>query len=117
MSPHTHCTDAIAFEAAAALDAYEAELALLARRGAHASELACADAAVRRACSWCMRLPQLSVASLALLLSHYGILSELSRRGPAGGAAAPLVQMQAHQACIRRLRRQCRELFVSARLH
>jgi hypothetical protein len=113
MNPHPHCTDAIALEAAAALENYEAELAVVARGGANASRLARADAAVRRTCSWCMRLPQLSVDAVALLLSHYRVLSELSRpRAPARRAAA-LLPLQAHQACIQRLRRHCRELALA----
>jgi hypothetical protein len=116
MIPPSHCTDAIAFEAAAALDDYEAELALVAGGGANASELARTDAAVRRTCGWCMRLPQLSVDAVALLLSHYRVLSELSRpRAPARPAAA-LVPLQAHQACIQRLRRHCRQLLLAPHL-
>ena len=74
------CTDACAFEAAAALDGYEARLAFLSRARAHPAELARADAEIRKVCTACAALPQLSVASVALLLSHYRLLAELARR-------------------------------------
>ncbi|MEJ8838822.1 hypothetical protein [Ramlibacter sp. AN1133] len=111
-----HCAHAIAFEAAAALDQYESDLAFLRDGDAQACDFARADAEVRAACSRCMRLPQLCVDAIALLLSHHRLLAELGRPGEARARHAPLARLQSHQRCIARLRRQCRKLFIAPHL-
>lgn len=112
-----HTTDAIAFEAAAALDGYEARLGLLSEASARPSDLAQADAEIRNVCRWCAHLPELSVACVALLLSHYRLMGELSQRATRRVAAARLAHIQSHNACIALLRQQCRMLFLAPHLH
>ena len=105
--------DAIAFEAAAALDAYEERLLRLQQVKAEPALLADGAAELHRACSCCIYLPQLSVACVALLLSHYRLMGRLSGGGAALALADAATALQAHQHCIAALRRSCRELFLA----
>lgn len=106
--------EAMAFEATAALDRYEEQLAFLVE-GDRADSVPRAQAELRRLSDLCLRLPQLASSSLALLLAHHRLLAEMARdEGPPPRA---LACMDAVEECIRVLRRQCRELFVAAHLH
>jgi hypothetical protein len=112
-----HSPDAIAFEAAAALDGYEARLGLLSRADVNPSDFGRADADIRKVCCWCVHLPQPSVCCVALLLSHYHLMSELSQELTGRLAPARLARIQSHNAYIAQLRHQCRSLFLAPHLH
>ncbi|HEY0823493.1 MAG TPA: hypothetical protein VGD76_06870 [Ramlibacter sp.] len=109
-------TDAIAFEAAAALDAYEEQLTQLRRHGADPGRIGAMQAALRRAGSLCLRLPHLSGASLALLLSHHRLLADLARAGDDARLAATAPSLEPVEECVRDLQRLCRELFLASHL-
>ena len=109
------CTDALAFEAAAALDAYEEHLLTLRRHGAQPWRIALFHRQLRRVCSCCLGLPQVSGASVALLLAHHRWLAELCAEGRLADAAAP--SLVAVEQCLGSLQRACRELFVAPHLH
>lgn len=109
--------NAMAFEAAAALEAYEDQLAATRRLGAHPARIAVLQRELRRVCGCCLRLPQLSVGSVALLLAHHRLLAELARpdREP---AAAPVAALRRDvEQCVATLQRACRELFLAPHLH
>ena len=108
-------TDAMAFEAAAALDAYEEQLMDL-RSWLADRRIACVQLELRRVCGHCMGLPQLSGATMALLLAHHRLLAELASRNVPQSDAPPAALADV-QDCVIALRRQCRELFVAPRLH
>ena len=108
-------TDTIAFEAAAALDAYEEQLASLRRPGASPGRVASMQVELRRICSLCLVLPQLSASSLALLLAHHRLLAVLAGSTP-GLAAEHRASFDAVEQCVRGLRRQCSELFRAPHL-
>lgn len=107
------CTDTLAFEAAAALAAYEEQLDTLQRSGPHPRSVAAIQGALGHLCNRCLRLPQLSGAGISLLLAHHRMLAELAR----GPVAAPAAGLQELERCIRTLRRACRELFLAPHLH
>lgn len=111
-----HAPDAIAFEAATALDAYEARLEVLFRSDAQPWMIAQTDAEIRQIWCWCLHLPQLSMACVALLLSHYRLMGELGSQATKRGTAARLAHIQSHTACIAFLRQQCGMLLFPARL-
>ncbi|MBC5785444.1 hypothetical protein H8N03_21025 [Ramlibacter sp. USB13] len=106
--------DTIAFEAAAALDAYEARMARMARGVATPADLALAAGDLHRLCARCMHLPRVSASCIGLLLSHYRLLASLA--GADDACLAPSLR-RAHQACIERLRQECREFFLAPHLH
>lgn len=110
------CTEAVAFEAAAALDAYEDQLLAL-RLGPHPQGVARIQRELRRACSCCLRLPQLSGASVALLLAHHRLLADLTRRGEDRAGAAGAAGLRDVEQCLATLQRACRELFLAPHLH
>ena len=109
----TQSTGAMAFEATAALDRYEEQLAALRRQGAAAETVVRAQAELHRICDVCLHLPRLSSAALDLLLSHHRLLAELAR----GQGAPARASQDSVDRCIALLRRECRGLFVAAHLH
>lgn len=106
-------TDTIAFELAAALDAYEEQLAAV-RRSRSPLAVAQLQRRVHRVCRSCLGLPQLAAATVAFVLSHHGVLADLMCDGRAPPAQS---RLQALDQCIVSLRRQCRELFLAPHLH
>lgn len=111
------CTEAVAFEAAAALEAYEDQLLAMRRSGVHPQGVARVQGELRRVCGCCLRLPQLAGASVALLLAHHRLLAELARRGADGAAAPAAARLQEVEQCLATLHRACRELFLAPHLH
>jgi hypothetical protein len=109
--------DAIAFEAAAALDAYEERVLRLRQARAEPALLAHAGSDLHRVCGCCIHLPQLSVGCVTLLLSHYRLMRRLAGGNGALPAADRSQALEAHQRCIAALRRSCRELLLAPRLH
>src|SRR5690606_33173792 len=93
-------SEAVAFEAAAALEAYEDQLLALRRLGAHPQRIAIAQRELRRACGSCLRLPQLAGASVALLLAHHRLLAELARQGEHLAAAPAAVRLEEVERCV-----------------
>jgi hypothetical protein len=110
------CTEAVAFEAAAALDAYEDQLFAMRRLGANQLRIATIQKEMKRVCSCCHRLPQLSGASIALLLAHHRLLAKLASTGE-DNAGLPAAGSQEVEQCVLTLQRACRELFLAPRLH
>ena len=112
-----HCTETAAFEASAALDAYEEQLLTSRVMGASPHRLALMQTKLRRACACCVLLPQLSAASIALLLAHHQLLAELAR--PAGGTSEERgsTTVKAVEQCVANLQRGCRHLFLAPHLH
>ena len=108
---------AIAFEAAAALDAYEEGLLRLRQSRAEPALLAHAGTDLHRVCGCCIHLPQLSVGCVTLLLSHYRLMRRLAGGSGALAEAEGRTALEAHQRCIAALRRSCRELLLAPRLH
>jgi hypothetical protein len=111
-----HCTDAIAFEAAAALDAYEEQLLTVRRTGPDPHRFVRLQVALRRVCNCCLHWPQLSAPSIALLLAHHGLLAELARMGEGRAADASPASMEAVEQCVAMLQRRCRELLLAPHL-
>ena len=111
-------TDAIAFRAAAALDGYEEQLLALCGNGADPARIAAMQLELRRLCTCCLVLPQLSGPALTLLLAHHSLLTELSRADADADArdAAP-GSLPAVEQSLRMLRSRCRELLVAPNLH
>lgn len=110
------CTDAIAFEAAAALDAYEARLLTLRCAGTDPHAIASLQADLKRVCGCCLRLPQLSGASVALLLAHHRLLAELTRPVVDGDKGGLTPGFRAVEQCVGLLQRGFRRLFLSPHL-
>lgn len=110
------CTDAMAFEAAAALDAYDEQLLELRRTGPQPGRVHLLQQQLARVCSCCMPLPQLLAPSIALLLAHRRYVAEMAGLGQGcrRGAASP--GLEAVTQCIGLLQRRCRELFLAAHL-
>lgn len=111
------CTEAVAFKAAAALEAYEDGLLAMRRSGVHPQAVARVQKELRRVCSCCLRLPQLSGASVALLLAHHRLLARLARRGENAAVAPGAALLQEVEQCLATLRRACRQLFLAPHLH
>ncbi len=111
------CADAIGFQAAAALEAYEEDLAGLLARGADAAAMARLQLRLRQACTCCLPLPQLSASAVALMLAHHRFLADFCRSG--GNAAQPEAarSLRTLEHCAAVLKGGCRELFVAAHLH
>jgi hypothetical protein len=109
-------TDAIAFEAAAALDAYEEQLLTVRRIGAHPHQLASTQMELRRVCNCCLRLPQLSGPGLALLLAHHRLLAEWASGHKEGVVDAASPSLATVEQCLASLQRRCRELFLAPHL-
>lgn len=105
--------DTAAFEATAALEAYEDQLRALRRCGARESVIAPLHEALRRVSANCLRLPQLSGPSLALLLAHHRLLADLSHAGGAAARAPSGARLLELEQCMGTLRRACRELFLA----
>ncbi len=110
-------TEAIAFEAAAALEDYEAHLLAMHRPGARPRSVATFQKELSRVRSCCLRLPQLSGASVALLLAHHKLLAELARGDGDKALALRAVELQRVEQCVVALQRACRELFLARHLH
>lgn len=111
------CTEAVAFEAAAALETYEDRLLAMRELGADPQRIALVQRELRRVCSWCMRLPRLSGPSLALLLAHHRLLAALARSGEDAAQASETAGLREVQESVATLHRACRELFLAAHLH
>lgn len=111
------CTEAVAFEAAAALEAYEHQLLAMRRPGAQPRRIATIQRELRRVCGCCLRLPQLSGASLALLLAHHRLLAELARSDADQAVRPAAAALQEVEQCVVILQRACRELFLAPHLH
>lgn len=111
------CTEAVAFEAAAALETYEDRLLAVRELGADPQHVALVQRDLRRVCSCCMRLPGLSGPSLALLLAHHRLLAALARCGEDGAQAAETAGLREVQDCVATLHRACRGLFLAPHLH
>lgn len=111
------CTEAVAFEAAAALEAYEDQLLALRAPGVDPRRIAAVQRELRRVCSCCLRLPQLSGASIALLLAHHRLLAELARAGEHRARHAPAAGLREVEQCVAALQRACRELFLAPHRH
>lgn len=111
------CTAVVAFEAAAALDAYEDQLSAMRRPGARAARIPMLQAELRRVCYCCLGLPQLSVASVALLLAHHRLVADMTQpeRDPAAAPAA--ASLRDVEQCLATLQRACRDLFLAPHLH
>ena len=113
---NSQCNDAVAFEAAAALDAYGMQLASVRRDGMHAHRLASLQAALARVCSCCLGLPSLSAPAIALLLAHHRVLAELGQSEAAMHAPASQPGLHAIEQCVAHLQLLCRKLFLAAHL-
>lgn len=111
-----HATDTLAFELAAALDAYEEQLAAVRRRPT-ADAAAQLQRRLHRVCHSCPGLPQLAAATVALMLAHHGLLSDLMRDGRSERTPSVQPSMQALEQSVRSLQRQCREMFLAPYLH
>lgn len=111
------CTEAIAFEAAAALENYEAHLLSIHRLGGRPRNVATFQKELSRVRSCCLRLPQLSGASVALLLAHHKLLAELARGDGDKSLALRAAELQKVEKCVVTLQRACRELFLARHLH
>ncbi|QJW85380.1 hypothetical protein HK414_24450 [Ramlibacter terrae] len=61
-------------------------------------------------------MPQLSVASVALLLAHHRLLADLAF-SEAQPPRVPECNTREVEQCLADLRRACRELFLSPHLH
>lgn len=108
--------DILAFELAAALDAYEEQLAALASTG-RLIGVAQLQRTLHQVSQSCVGLPQLAGATVDLVLSHHGFVADLMRDGGSGGAPASEESVQALEHCVRSLQRQCRQMFVAPHLH
>jgi hypothetical protein len=111
------CTDALAFRAAAALDGYEEKLFALDVDRADTQAIAAMQLELRRLCTCCLGLPQLSGAALALLLAHHRLLADLSHQGSGRPADVAARSLRAVQEALEQLRSRCRELLVAPHLH
>lgn len=111
------CTEAVAFEAAAALEAYEDQLLAMRELGVHPRRVAMIQRELGRVSSCSLRLPQLSGPSLALLLAHHRLLAALARSGEGGTGACEPAGLQEVEQCVVTLHRACRELFLAPHLH
>lgn len=109
-------TDAIAFEAAAALETYEEQLAALRCARTGPGGIASMQTALRRICGVCLCLPQLSTATLAVLLAHHRLLADLARAGMSPAAGWCSASFDAVEQSVRVLQRKCRELFLAPQL-
>jgi hypothetical protein len=109
--------DALAFEAAAALDAYEEQLASLRRTGPDPECIAALQRELHRVCSRSPRLPQLQSACVALLLAHHRLLAELADGNSQAGSERASTVRRIHEESLQLLRRECRMLFLAAHLH
>lgn len=109
--------DALAFQAAAALDAYKEQLASLRRWGPDPDGIAALQRELRRVCSRFSRLPQLQSARVALLLVHLRLLAELARGSPQAGRDGESTAGRVHEESLQMLRRECRALLLAAHLH
>lgn len=109
------CTDTIAFEAAAALDAYGEHLAGLHGGSAAPARIASMQQELRRICSCCARVPELSGPSIALLLAHHRLLADLARH-PDPDAREDAASMLAVDQCLALLQRRCREMLLAPHL-
>lgn len=109
------CTDAIAFEAAAALDSYGEQLAGLRGEMAAPARIASMQQELRRVCGCCARVPELSGPSIALLLAHHRLLADLARH-PEPDAQEDAASMGAVDQCLALLQRRCRELLLAPHL-
>lgn len=115
--PPAQRKDAIGFEAAAALDAYEEQLHAMRGLGVQARQVARLQGELRRVCRCCLRIPQLSGPGIDLLLAHHRLLAELARCGEEWLADPVAPGVEAVERCLANLRRACRELFLAPHLH
>ena len=111
------CTDALGFQAAAALEAYEELLPGVCRPDADPGRTGLLQLALRRVCTCCLGSAQLSGAALGLLLAHHALLSELTRSGGDLSDAAAAQALRRVEECVHVLKRACRELFLAPHLH
>lgn len=111
------CTDALAFEAAAALEAYEEQLLAMRGPGAAPRGAALIQRELTRVCGCCLRLPQLAGASVGLMIAHHRLLADLASRGEDGRTAPGAARLQEVEQCLAILQRSCRELFLAPHLH
>lgn len=108
--------DAVAFQAAAALESYEEHLLCACEDGCRLLELTVAESDLQHLRSTCTRLPQLRAPLLELLLSHSRLLAQGAAPDCAHVRTALEAGLQQHRECISSLRRHCRELFVAPHL-
>jgi hypothetical protein len=94
------CSDALAFEAAAALEAYEERLLALRGVGTHLRNVAEVQRELGRVCNCCLRLPQLAGASVDLLLAHHKLLADLARAGKGPSDAIGGAGLEEVQRCV-----------------
>lgn len=107
--------DAVAFQAAVALESYEEHLLCACEDGCRLLEMAEAESDLQQLRSTCTRLPQLRAPLLELLISHSRLLAQGA--APEAGLPAGIPGgLQQHRECISSLRRRCRELFVAPHL-
>jgi hypothetical protein len=111
------CADAAGFQVAAALEAYEEQLVGVCRESGDPARTGRLQAALRKVCSCCLGLPQLSAAALALLIAHHRFLADLSRSGGDPAAPAPACSLRIVEQCVQFLKRHCREMFLAPHLH
>lgn len=107
-----HAPDTLAFELAAALDAYEEQLALL-RSAPTAAAAAQLQRKLHRVCHGCGGLPQLAAAAVALMLAHHGLLADLMRDDRNESARPLRPCFLAVEQSVRVLQRHCREMFLA----
>lgn len=111
------CAETVAFEAAAALEAYDEQLLAMRELGFDPRRVALIQRELRRVCSCSLRLPQLSGPSLALLLAHHRLLADLARSGEGEAGTSEPAELQEVEQCVVTLYRACRELFLATHLH
>lgn len=111
------CTEAFAFEAAAALDAYEEQLLAIRHHGADPLAVARIQKALRQACGCCLRLPQLAGPSVSLLLAHHRLFAQLAPRAGECAGVPATIGFDEVEGCIASLHRACRDLFLAPHLH
>jgi hypothetical protein len=110
-----HALSAVAFQLAAALDAYEEELAVLVRTPADGEAYQRVGRRMDEMRMYAAALPQVAVAWVEVLIRHFELTHALWRaqQDPSGNVALDGVQHQLGEA-VARLSRKCVQLMPSA---